>query len=181
MTYNKRFPEIWWIITKETDFKNKVIVDVGCGGGDLVKAVFKAQARRVYGFDLDVNNSIFKFNNRVPLNVILCEDDINGWGNEWPDLRNGTNHKGDSRIDILTCFSVLPYLDDPAKIVRKLRSMAHTVLIEMQYRGDGPGQLIKNDEEMFIWLKKQGFNTVENIGKTFVEDRDKYRTIWCCK
>ncbi len=179
--HNKRFPEMWKIITDNLNFKNKVVIDVGCGGGDLVKSAYDTGAKKVYGFDLDVSSSVERFNSNVPLNVILCEDDINGWGNNWPQLwaRKSYNYRSDFRV--LTCFSVLPYLEEPDRLVRVLKGMAHVVFIEMQYIGDGPGQSIANDNEMFVWLKRQGFDTVRNIGKTYIEDRGKHRTIWRCE
>ncbi len=181
MTYNKRFPEIWQIITKDINFKDKVVIDVGCGGGDLVKAAYDIGAKKIYGFDTDIDNSILRFGSNVPANVFLCEDDINEWDSEWPQIYRGKSQDSRCKKRILTCFSVLPYLVEPDRLVRLFREMAHIVLIEMQYIGDGPGQLIRNDGEMFIWLKQQGFDTIENIGRTYIEDRDKYRTIWRCE
>lgn len=181
MTYNKRFPEIWQIITKEIEFKDKVVIDVGCGGGDLVKAAYNAKAKKVYGFDTDISNSILRFDNDVPANVFLCEDDINEWDNEWPQIYRDKSQDNRYKNRILTCFSVLPYLDEPDRLVRLFRGLAHTVLIEMQYLYDGPGYLIRNDGEMYRMLKRLGFNTVQNIGKTYIEGRDKHRTIWRCE
>ncbi len=30
-------------------------------------------------------------------------------------------------------------------------------------------------------LKQQGFDTVQSVGKTYIEDRGKHRTIWRCE
>lgn len=181
MIYNKRFPDMWQMITKKINFKNKIVIDIGCGGGDMVNAVYKAGAKEIYGFDTDLTNSILQFHSNVPKNVNLCQDNINEWDAEWPVIWQNKSLDYRHKDRIITCFSVLPYLDEPDRLVRLFRNMAHVVLIEMQYRGDGPGKIIKNDDEMYIWLKQQGFNTVQNIGKTYIEDRDKYRTIWRCE
>ena len=175
MTHNKRFSELWNIITKHISFDDKIVADIGCGNGEFIKAVCTAGAKQVYGYDKDIDQSIENLD--IDLlwidhlsNIQIIEIDINKW---LPTVL--------SSIDILACFSTLSYLDNPQDTVKNFKTIADTVLIEMQYIGDGAGKLIKNDAEMYCWLIDCGFDFVLPIGKTHIVETQKKRTIWLCQ
>ena len=85
------------------------------------------------------------------------------------------------QYDIGICFSVLPYLKKPASFLYKMKKLCELCLIECQYDGDGPGfSFIKSDATMAAYLYGVGFREIVPIGKTYVEGRNKYRTIWMC-
>lgn len=175
--HNTRFPQMWDVISSKIDFTNKIIIDVGCGWGDFAFTVAQ-QAKMVYAFDIDFDICAAitaKYSKQE--NLIICQDDINDWSNKWYPKMNGK-----SKVDYLSCFSVLPYLDDPTKILQLFRQISEVVLIECQYNNDGPGfEGIKDDGDMFKWLKLCGYGKVDRLGETLVEDRDKYRTLWRCE
>ena len=95
--------------------------------------------------------------------------------------------------DVIICFAVLPYLKYPLTILEWIRERSKVGLIECQYDGDGPGtemrfplginfpSTITDDRMMKYYLSQIGWQSVEAIGKTWVEDRNMYRTIWRCE
>lgn len=176
MNYNQRFPEIWQILTQHIDFTGKTLLDIGCGYGDLIKAAYQDGAT-VYGLDRDFPNELKAIH--YPDRFYLIRDDINWWtDNDYP-FKRGKNKN--SRIDILTCFSVLPYLKNMLETLSYFKQIAPMVVIECQYYGDGPGLLfIQNDEDMRRVLDSY-WPVVSKIGQTFVDGRNKYRSIWLCE
>ena len=168
--HNIRFPEIWQILTRHIDFENKSLLDVGSGYGDLMKAAHKKGAK-VYGIDKNIQ-----------LVEQLKEFEKDDFYISFVDIDKVT--EGDfllDDVDILTCFSVLPYLNKPNQALRYFKKLAKIVVIECQYANDGPGfYWLKGDGDMEAWLK-QVWNTVGKIGETKVEDRDKQRSIWLCE
>lgn len=180
MTHNNRFTELWNIIIKNVSFYDKIVADIGCGEGDFIKAVYNAGARQVDGFDLDTDNVLKQFVDDFPHaenlelkllynRVYLEKVNINKWKQDT------------SSFDILACFSTLSYLDNPQQIVKFFKTLADTVLIEMQYIGDGDGKLIEHDAEMYCWLVECGFDFVLPMGKTHVVETQKERTVWLCR
>jgi len=162
---NKRFKNQWQSISWNVSFKNKSVLDLGCGYGDMLLAVVEAGASKVTGVD----------NNEDVLRI--TKERIEG-------SKIKLMHSNIDKIvvphpyDIIVCFSVLPYLDDQNKTLDWISDHCDTSLIEVQYEGDGPGT-IKNDDEMKNLLE-QYFKQIKSIGKTLVDYRQKYRTIWMC-
>lgn len=176
--YNKRAGQMWDIISAHVDFSGKRVIDLGCGHGDLVFRAAAAGARWVQGFDIDAD----------------CIDDCEQRARPlYEKLHVGFHNKDFTEIewapcDIIICCSVLPYLRNPGDFINKMAYSTPVSIIECQYNGDGPGLLhIDNDGEMEWWLMQQsigtsnGWSTVTAIGKTYVEGRDKWRTIWMCE
>jgi len=93
----------------------------------------------------------------------------------WPGDITDLN---DEQWDIVICFSVLPYLPAPGTTISWMKRHGKISLIEMQYKGDGPGKML-DDEQMRCWLLLV-FDKVTPIGKTLVDYRNKWRTIWMC-
>jgi hypothetical protein len=92
---------------------------------------------------------------------------------------NLNNKLPDTKVDIIICFSVLPYLKDSQYVLGWLSKSCQQALLEVQYKGDGPGT-IKNDSHAKS-IFKQHWHSVTPIGKTLVDYRNLYRTIWLCK
>ena len=80
--------------------------------------------------------------------------------------------------DIAICFSVLPYLDEPATFTRWMAEMFNECLIEAQYKPEPYSLDVSNDDEMHKWLRDCGFEIAIPLGKTEIEIRDTFRTIW---
>lgn len=174
---NKRFPQMWDIISPHVDFSGMIVIDAGCGGGDFAVAVAQAGAKEVYAIDNnpDVAARLALMCTGVYPTVFPVQDDINGWGIEREDYRPRT----DSRKTILSCFSVLPYLKDPVKTLNVFREMATIVLLEVQLIGDGPGTMNKQELTRLLWSI---FEDVECLGKTIAKkDKDYGRHIWICR
>lgn len=158
---NSRSSEQWRIISKHIDFKGKVILDLGCGHCDILIQCIQAGAK-CYGVD---HNPPDEFKGVV--NVRTIED--------WMQFDN-------DYYDVIICFSVLPYLEYPFSVIQWIKDHSEIALIECQYSGDGPGfPSIKDDKDMRDYLNLADFDSVEPIGKTLVEDRNKFRTIWLCR
>lgn len=169
MSHNIRFPEIWQILTEHINFNGKTLIDIGCGYGDLLKTAYEAGST-VYGVDKDIS-LINKLQKYITENFYLVCHDIDYLED---------NQELPEHVDILTCFSVLPYLQYPDKVLRYFRQLSDITIIECQYSGDGPGfASIKNDNDMVDWLSSI-WDNVEKIGQTEVVGRG-YRSIWLCQ
>jgi len=175
--HNIRFPKMWDIISSKIDFTDKIVIDAGCGYGDFAYTVAQ-QAQKVYAFEKDIDIcgiTTAKYGHQKNL-IFVCQEDIDQWSSEWYPLKN--TH---SVIHYLTCFSVLPYLKNPTETLRLFREMARVILLEVQYKDDGPGfEHIKSDIDMYEWLKMCGYSKADAIGKTLIDGRDKWHTIWEC-
>jgi len=177
-THNKRFPKIWKIITEHVDFEGKRLLDIGCGYGDLIKAAHDVGAT-VYGVDnnKDITRGLtVESPDRLKTGrFYVVYDDIEDWTEDYLPFRRS---KGTEKIDIVTCFSVLPYLEDPEYTLSLFPLIAPIAILEVQYFGDGPG-VVAGDGPMKTILEKY-FNKVEKIGSTRVDFRNKERSIWLC-
>lgn len=172
MCENLRMPEIWRQIKEYgIDFCRQSVLDL-CGGyGDFCLMAKRAGAEKVVYMDNDrflCEIAIKRFwHERID---VVCEDVQNY---TWcaPYYR---------KWDIISCMSALPYILSSGHVLSAMSNNGKISIIECQYNGDGPGYSeIKNDEDMRTWLSNF-WSSVIPIGKTFVEGRNKYRTIWVC-
>lgn len=171
-TYNSRAAEMWNIISDSVDFEGKSVLDLGCGGGDMLIYSYYAGAEKIKGIDEDdriISDTRHRIDSTIPNSeIILSIDDI-----ETMKIRD---------YDIILCFSVLPYLSKPEKMLEKIRNHSKVALIECQYAGDGFGfEEINNNRTMLSWLLQIGWNRVTNLGYTDVRIRNAKRTIWRCR
>jgi SAM-dependent methyltransferase len=167
---NIRVPEMWKILREHYNFSEVSALDLGCGYGDMLVNLYVAGAKYIHGYekDLDVFRIAHEKTKGFPsIKLHFMDLEENGW--LWP------------RADVAFCFSVLWYLERPAVFLSDFRGAAVTNFIEVQYAGDGPGpKEIKHDEHMRGYLRVF-WDNVEPIGKTYIEGRDKWRTIWMCQ
>jgi len=179
MDVNIRSAEMWVLINQNDGFNGLTVVDFGCGYGDLLAFALRAGASQVMGVDRDQKTLNTAAQKCGGLNAsFYCADfEMDAVQKNVLDMMG----KGDGvGMDVAFCTSVLPYLKYPGFFAHWLSEEFDTVYIECQYKGDGPGNLAENDEEMASWLLNCGFATAFNVGKTHVEGRDIYRTIWEC-
>jgi len=166
---NTRAEAMWRIISREVNFRNKRVIDLGCGTGDFLWRAYVAGARRVIGVELEYSKIKHLKDWEKPLDISFVLEDLNDViGENWYDY------------DIAMCFSVLPYLDD---IPATLQWMAHNFalcLIEAQYEPEPYNIGVASDSGMASLLTSNGFNHVKPLGYTYVEIRDAKRTIWLC-
>ena len=109
--HNTRAPAMWEFIEENVDFDGKSVLDAGCGYGDMLWRAYKAGARIVFGFDSD-KHIVWSVGERLdsygykgkPIHVHNV--DISNWNERWPGWH-----------DIVICFSVLPYLEDPIHVL----------------------------------------------------------------
>jgi SAM-dependent methyltransferase len=165
--HNTRSPEQWEIISRHVDFKGKTVLDLGCGKGDILFRAFEAGAQ-VTG--IDNNPEQIRYIKDAMPEVNVAVDDI-----AFMIMQ--------SKVDIIICFSVLPYLKLPSNMLLWINFHSDVALIECQYAGDGPGlSFLKGNNDMRAWLLEAGqFEKVQVIGHTFVEGRNKNRFIWMCE
>jgi predicted RNA methylase len=181
MDVNIRSAEMWEIINHDGGgFKGLTVVDFGCGYGDLLAFVLRAGASQVMGVDKDqktLNTAALKCNFYTNTSFYCADFEDRIVQSSILDMMGA----GDGVfMDVAFCTSVLPYLKDPGRFVYWLSKEFDTTYIECQYKGDGPGNIAENDDEMSSWLLNCGFKSAIGIGKTYVEGRDLYRTIWEC-
>lgn len=180
MDVNIRAAEMWRILRSKDGFKNLNVVDFGCGYGDMMAFMLRDGAAYVLGVDKDqvvLNTAAAKCEGNHRAGFLCADFEEVGVFGTIVDLvgkNDGIN------MDVALCFSVLPYLEDPDHFVRMLDYYFDVVYIECQYVGDGPGNIARSDDDMAAWLMNAGFNSVSNMGKTLVNIRNKYRTIWEC-
>lgn len=166
---------MWHIISSHVDFKNKSILDLGCGYGDLVMYAADANARFVVGIE-HKPSIVYALRERIrasgvaeDVSIMILHGNIDEWESRWQNF------------DIIICTSVLPYLKNPDRLLENMSRHGDVVVIECQYAGDGPGFAhIKNDDDMRIWLLMY-WRHVEKIGSTDIIDRGASRSIWMCK
>jgi SAM-dependent methyltransferase len=159
---NIRSPEQWSILCQVYDFDGKEVLDVGCGHGDLLVLAKQAGA---YVIGVDNNKDIVPETRGRNLPVMF------------QDLEYYLAATI-SQYDAAFCFSVLPYVKNPDRVLRGLHYVAETVFVEWQMRGDGPGTL--TEEQIFAKLSEH-WGSVKKIGFTVVEYRGTKRPIWMCR
>lgn len=163
---NLRLAAQWGIVSKHVDFADKDVLDIGCGHADMLRAVSEAHASNIVG--IDSNEDVLK--NAVDAhlngNIKLMQGDMN-------------RALPPTKVDVIICFSVLPYLKDQDKVLDWLSKSSEISLIEVQYANDGPG-IIKDDVEAKNIFSNY-WDNVTPLGKTLVDYRKLYRTIWLCE
>lgn len=172
--HNKRALSIWSIISSGVEFKNKSVIDVGCGYCDIAWRMAKAGAS-VSAVDKD------------PLALKTCyekkvhykQESISVLGHYLEEFLPYITEP----YDIAICFSVLPYLswnyDEALAILRDI--VARELIIELQYAGDGPGRVeIQNDGDMRILLENY-YDNVTWLGATSVKENQHMRSLWRCE
>ena len=181
---NKRAFDQWEIISRHVNPKSKFVLDLGCGYADLLWSCWAMGAAACMGVDKDrallTENRLTRSKFGIMANNVAFTDyDIN-------DVVSGACNLTMPReygCDIILCFSVLPYLDDMLGALKWIKDHSKIALLEVQYFGDGPGrQPIRDDGVMSRTLSGIiEWEHVKAIGKTYIPDRDKYRTIWMCE
>ena len=184
MKENKRSIEMWKLIDSQVDsWFDKVVIDVGCGYGNMVYNVLKANCHQVVAID----------NNKAMIDITKerCKDFIPGRimyasidAKNMEEFVRDIGWKMGIMADIYFCFSMLPYLPphDRERLIETMSRTSNMAFIEMQYAGDGPGpKEIKNDADMYTWLRTFNFGRIDMIGTTHVEGRNTDRSIWLCE
>jgi len=169
--HNDRFPQQWEIIKGEIDVKGKIVLDLGCGYGDMVGAMIDAGALYVTGVEGDANICQIATSNTardfIFYNPIECRS-----------IEAFTSRFSAANWNIIVCFSVLPYIQDQGGLLEWIAEHCETALLEIQLEGDGPG-IIQSEAQLQAVLEIY-FDMAEPIGKTLVPYRNMYRTIWKC-
>lgn len=162
--HNIRSPQQWEIISGHVNFEGMNVIDLGCGYGDLLRFIRdKGEASYVLGVDQEI----------APEGLPVVLEGLESYTAREPTIR----------WNVALCSSVLPYLPDAtaSRVLSWMYKNADIALVECQYDGDGPGPaFLRSDKDMKTHLREFGWTSVEAIGKTLVEGRDKHRTIWMC-
>jgi SAM-dependent methyltransferase len=171
--HNKRSPAQWEIIRDHVCVYQRTVLDLGCGYADLLWFCWHTGAQSITGVDYNVD--IIEHNNKIAGNFLayfICQDIVDFTA----------RFDSAEMLDIILCFSVLPYLDDILGTLKWIREHSRLAFIECQLYGDGPGpEFIKGDGDMWALLNESGWKSIAPIGTTYIPDRDKHRTIWMCK
>lgn len=160
---NGRADEMWRYISRRVDFRDKYVLDIGCGYGDFLWRSIIAGANHVFGFDLDK-----KFDTDCT-DIIFIEGDAN-------TLQG--NYKFLPEPDIVICFDLLPYLTNPVELLKWMSKFQES-LIEFPYIPEPHNIGIDSDDgaqRMLEWY----WSGVEKLGSTHIESRNVDRAIWNC-
>lgn len=172
---NTRARQMWEVISQNVDFRKKYVIDLGCGHGEMLWRCVLAGAEYVVGCDKEQKPNARELAMIYP-EIKLIETDLN------VAVNHGTPYWLRERAwDIALCFSVLPYLDDPHRALKWMAKNFPEVLLEIQYEPEPYNICTRNDEQTFSVLRRAGFEVVYQIGQSYVESRDVYRTIWKCQ
>lgn len=173
---NSRAARIWEIYGESVDWKDAVVADLGCGGGDMIYRLALAGARKIYAVDKD-RSLLAKARERVISHGIAIEHSNIEFIQH--DLNNLYMFHG-LRGDVALSFSVLPYLNDMRASLKLWSERFDTLFIECQYDGDGPGpSIIKTDVDMRAFLDDCDWSA-EILGSNTVKQGAHERTIWKC-
>jgi SAM-dependent methyltransferase len=175
--HNQRAPEIWEIIgNTNTLFRDKTVLDLGCGYGDMVLYAANAGAAHVRGIDND--ESIVQ---AASERAATLRDSVSINHADIDELMLQVGDKAPTFVfyDIAFCFSVLPYLKDAPAALAYLAKYAKVTFIEWQYTGDGPGN-VSGIKEMRQILSRH-WNSIKNIGHTLAKEEQVRRDIWMCQ
>ena len=159
---NKRAADMWTIISRRVNFRNKFVIDLGCGYGEFLWRAEIAGAKVVVGVDKENKTG-------APiLNFDLNDPKRAGFFNSF---------------DIAFCFSVLPYLDDIPGTLQWMAETFPVCLIEAQYEPEPYNIAVPDDERMMQLLLKH-FKMAYPLGFTTVQIEERgfpKRTIWRCE
>lgn len=95
-------------VASKTDFKNKKLLDIGCGGGIFAESAAAAQAE-TSGIDLSqdlievAKLHLYESNLKINYQCISAEDFAK---------------KNKEKFDIVTCFEMLEHVPDPKSIIK---------------------------------------------------------------
>jgi len=154
---------------RSIDLVGKSVLDLGCGGGDMLQFAAQAGAVEVWGVDNDVAE-VAKTLGRIRTlgNVYMVYCSIDNWFR--------VSHRV---FDVVMCLSVLPYVDDFYATLKLIADHSHIAIIECQYHGDGPGPYwLRCDVDMSGALSSVGFNNVTKLGSTEVLYRNTECALW---
>jgi len=166
--YNTRAEAMWRIISQRVDFRKKLVCDYGCGHGEMLWRVYIAGADMIWGCDKMYDDNVAEWELHNANTIFIRGGDI---------LDKIVPFK---KPDIAICFSVLPYLDEPLQFIQWMAETFPICLIEAQYEPEPYNIGVSNDEEMFRLLRDNGFEIAIPLGKTYIEIRDTYRSIFYC-
>ena len=177
---NTRAEAMWRIISQEVDFRKQRVIDLGCGTGDFLWRVYVAGAEIVIGVDnKEKVEPIFVDDREDPDGMMPAVNGVFNWDINKMIYETPSNYI--MTFDIVFCFSVLPYLDTIPATLQWMSSNFPLCLIEAQYDPEPYNVGIASDIGMAQLLVNNGFSDVKPIGKTYVDIRDTWRTIWRCE
>jgi hypothetical protein len=159
---NTRAQEMWQHIIKVVEFRNKTVLDAGCGYGDFVWRSHVAGAKMVLAMDMCQK---FEVNNE---RIVFLQEDVL----KLPQMG--------VEPDLVICFSVLPYLYSEYNRLLDWMAQRPESLLEFQYKPEPFNIGIRNDKEALDMLLSK-WRSVTNLGKSRVVSRDTFRTIWHLK
>jgi 2-polyprenyl-3-methyl-5-hydroxy-6-metoxy-1,4-benzoquinol methylase len=174
---NARSPDQWKIISKALDFKKKSVVDLGCGHADMLFHCALCGLAHSY---LGIDRNIHLVHATRDL-IKKAGLDISHYGLRARNIENFSEKMRSfyyDHYDVSICFSVLPYLSQPLRVLKWMRRYSDIAFLEIQSENDGPGTIPEEGLEPYLL---QVFGQVENVGHTTVKEDRYRRIIWKCQ
>lgn len=160
--YDERARGQWELISGAADFEGKIVVDLGCGEGDLaIVAASEGGAKICHGIDED-ETAIDKCRRRAAY--------YRGKGADWERgvffsrVALDGSWRPATYYDIGICLPATTYFRQPRALLYMMQEFCAVSLIEVQY-GGGPGAPDR-DEEARKLFKRIGWESAERIGET---------------
>lgn len=182
---NQRALAQWELLEPHLDFAGKRVIDLGCGGGDLLYLALEAGADRVVGIEQDDHRA------RETRTKLLEVDAfrLTSGGIYYMDIVDIlADETASTKYHIAFCNAVLPYLDKPLRqqTLKWLAKHINQSVIEIQYAGDGPGLAeLQSDHDAHAYLRTYFSNvawlgTTPVAGRQFPNGNPVTRTLWLC-
>lgn len=162
----------WDKIKDIIDFKEKVVLDIGCNAGYLMIQSLRNGANSVYGIDLNELHNTTKLpeNVRKPLDVAkeileLWNFDTNRYcliQDNWESYDLNSNYKI-TKVDIIFCMNVAHYWKDLEKGLNKLFNLSPETIIFEITLDDIVKKIIKNYNYKIIFNEKSHWNGKDTI------------------
>lgn len=158
--WNKAYDDNKWLFTEWIkpytfdDFKNKTVLDCGCGGGQHINFVAPF-CKEIWGVDLNTKE-IAEKNTKAHKNVKILEGDV-------------ANLKLNKKFDMVYCIGVLHHTDDPTKSFNNIKKFVKKggTLIVWVYSDEGNylnKTLLENvKRKIFLKMKKSTLWKLSNI------------------
>lgn len=176
--YNQRAGQIWEAISNHVDVAGKTILDIGCGGGDLIWRALGHGSGFVTAVDNDLGMILLArgryrrfLKNNAPVHYL---DRCRIIHFDFCRYLDGVDRL--TKADLVICNSMLPYLPQAATLegfsgtlLPVLARLGNQCVIECQYRGDGPGPSYLTGDDSMTQALRQVWGNVQKIGETIAD------------
>lgn len=167
MYLNARFynmERIKWIKSLNIDFKNKTILEIGCGGcGDFTRFLYSEGASDIICCDARINvleHLISRLKTTIPNIKEKCIE-LNV-----EDLNDIEYKLKDKKFDIILCVGLLYHINNPIEFLNKCKCLSNNLILETMLTQNSDSFIQCNEDKNNI---NQSFSGIGNrINKEYL-------------